>query len=125
VQDQRIWTWKDREECILVRELKAIRMVLMGTLGERVKKEGISLLRLCVDNSSVVHVTNAFVASSKPMMRELRRLKKVLDELGLQLSSEWISSVVLCAAKDETSVDIMGRMFCFNFLRKGNYDKSG
>jgi hypothetical protein len=26
--------------------------------------------------------------------------------------------VVLCAAKDETSVDIMGRMFCCNFLRK-------
>jgi hypothetical protein len=25
---------------------------------------------------------------------------------------------VLCAAKDETSVDIMGRMFCGNFLRK-------
>jgi hypothetical protein len=92
-QDQGIWKWKDREECISVRELKAIRMVLMGTLGERVKKEGISLLRLCVDNSSVVHVTNAFVASSRPMMRELRRLKKVLDELGLQLSSEWIASV--------------------------------
>jgi hypothetical protein len=68
-------------------------MILMGTLGERVKKEGISLLRLCVDNSSVVHVTNAFVAPSRPMMRELRRLKKVLDELGLQLSSERIPSV--------------------------------
>jgi hypothetical protein len=25
---------------------------------------------------------------------------------------------VLCAAKDETSVDIMGRTFCCNFLRK-------
>jgi hypothetical protein len=68
-------------------------MVLMRTLGDGVKKEGITLLRLCVDNSSVVHVTNAFVASSKPMMRELRRLKKVPDELGIQLSSEWIPSV--------------------------------
>jgi hypothetical protein len=65
----------------------------MGTLGERVKKEEISLLRLCVDNSSVVHVTNAFVASSKPIMREFHRLKNVLDELGLQLLSEWILSV--------------------------------
>jgi hypothetical protein len=92
-QDQGIWEWKDRAECISVRELKAIRMVLMGTVGERVKKEGISLLKLCVDNSSVVHVTNAFVASSRPMMREIRRLKKVLDDLGLQLSSEWIPSV--------------------------------
>jgi hypothetical protein len=92
-QDQGIWEWKDRAECISVRELKAICMVLMGTLGDRVKKEGITLLRLCVDNSSVVHVTNAFVASSSPMMRELRRLEKVLDELGLQLSSEWIPFV--------------------------------
>jgi hypothetical protein len=68
-------------------------MVLMGTLGERVKKEGIYLLRLCVDNSSVAHVTNAFVVSSRPMMREFRLLKKVLDELWLLLSSEWITSV--------------------------------
>jgi hypothetical protein len=68
-------------------------MVLMGTLTERVKKEGISLLRLCVENSSVAHVTNAFVASRKPVMRELRRLKKTLDEFGLQISSEWIPSV--------------------------------
>jgi hypothetical protein len=61
-QDQGIWEWKDRAECISVRELKAIRMVLMGTLREGVKKEGITLLRLCV---------------------------------------------VLCAAKDETSVEFM------------------
>jgi hypothetical protein len=27
-------------------------------------------------------------------------------------------SSLFCAAKDETSVDIMGRMFCCNFLRK-------
>jgi hypothetical protein len=78
-QDQGIWEWKDRAECISVRKLKAIRMVLMGTLRERVKKEGITLLRLCVDNLSVVHVTNAFVAFSRPMMRELRRFKKLRD----------------------------------------------
>jgi hypothetical protein len=78
-QDQGIWGWMDRAECISVRELKAIRMVLMGILGERVKKKGIYILRLGVDNSSVVHMTNAFVESSKPMMRELRCLKKVLD----------------------------------------------
>jgi hypothetical protein len=71
----------------LVRELKAIRVV-MRTLEERVTKKGISLLRLCVDNSSVVHLTNAFLASSKPMMRELCISKKVLDELELQLLLE-------------------------------------
>jgi hypothetical protein len=41
----------------------------MGTLEERVKKEGISLLRLCVENSSVVHAKNAFVASNRPNER--------------------------------------------------------
>jgi hypothetical protein len=35
------------------------------------------------------------------------------------------SQCVLCAAKDETSVEFMGRMFCCNFLRKVDYDKSG
>jgi hypothetical protein len=89
----KIREWKDRAEFISVRELKATRMVIMGTLRESMKKEGISLLRLCVDNPSVVHVTNAFVASSRPIMRELRRLKKVLDTLELQLLSDWIPSV--------------------------------
>jgi hypothetical protein len=32
---------------------------------------------------------------------------------------------VLCVAKDETSVDIMCRNFCCNFLWKSRYDKSG
>jgi hypothetical protein len=49
-QDQLIWEWRVGEECISVRKLKAIRTVLMGTLGERVKKKVVSLLRLCVDN---------------------------------------------------------------------------
>jgi hypothetical protein len=64
-----------------------------GNAKKRVRKEGISKLRLCIDNSSVVHVTNAFVASSGPIVvREIRRFNKVLDKLGLQLSSEWIPS---------------------------------
>jgi hypothetical protein len=92
-QDQGIWQWMDRAECSSVRELKAIRMLLAGQLGERVKREGISMLRLCIDNKSVVHITNAFVASSRPMMREFRRLKVVFDRLGLQVSSEWMPSV--------------------------------
>jgi hypothetical protein len=37
------------------------------------------------------------------------------DDFSLKLGAE---PPVLCAGKDETSVDIMGRMFCCNFLRK-------
>jgi hypothetical protein len=40
-----------------------------GNDGRTREEEGIYLFRLCFDNSSVVHVTNAFVASSRPMMR--------------------------------------------------------
>jgi hypothetical protein len=85
-------------------------MVLVGAMGERVKDEGIPLLRLCVNNSSVVHVTSAFVASSKPMMREIRCLKKVLDELGLQFSSEWIPSVA------NKFADVLSRRFSPGYL---------
>jgi hypothetical protein len=70
-------------------------MLLTGQLGERVKTEGIIMLRPCVDNTSVVLVTNAFVAASRPMIRELRGLQKVvLDDLCLQRSSDWVLSVV-------------------------------
>jgi hypothetical protein len=75
-QGQEIWERNDRAECISLRELKAVLSVLMEMLGKRVKKDRTSLLRLCIDNMSVVHVTKAFVASSKPMMRELLCLKK-------------------------------------------------
>jgi hypothetical protein len=40
------------------------------------------------------------------------------DAVREMRSSESSHGEVLCAAKDETSVDIMGRMFCCNFLRK-------
>jgi hypothetical protein len=104
-QDQGIWQWRDRAECISPRELKAIRMSLVDQMGERVKREGISMLRLCIDNTSEVHVTNAFVESSRRIMRELRRLKVVLDQLGLQMSSEWIPSVA------KTFADGLSRRF--------------
>jgi hypothetical protein len=45
-----------------------------GNAGRTREEGGKYFLRLCVDNSSVVHVTNAFVAPSKPMKRELRPL---------------------------------------------------
>jgi hypothetical protein len=69
-------------------------MLLMGNLGERVKREGIKVLRLCGHNTSVQFVTRSFVAASRPIMRDLRQLKRVLDYLGLQHSSEWLPSIL-------------------------------
>lgn len=92
-QAQGIWSWQDRVESISYRELKAIRLLLTGSLGKRVVQEGHKNVLLHVDNQAVVHITNSFVSASRPMMRELRRLKVVLERLGVQIRSEWIPSV--------------------------------
>lgn len=91
--DQGVWSWKDRAESITYRELKAIRLLLMGRLGNRLALSREQNLLLHVDNQAVVHITNAFVSSSRAMMRELRRLKRVLDRHGLHIRTEWLPSV--------------------------------
>jgi hypothetical protein len=50
-------------------------------------------------------VENAFMASGRPMMKELCRLKKVLDELEAHFSSEWKPSVA------NKYVDALSRRF--------------
>jgi hypothetical protein len=91
-ESQGVWRWRDRAQNITVRELRAVRMLLQGMLGQKSQVAGMKLLRLCVDNTGVVAVTNAFVPASREMMRELRRLKKVLDSSGIRLATEWIPS---------------------------------
>lgn len=54
---------------------------------------GLKELLIRCDNSSVVHITNAMVSASRGMMSELRRLKCILDHMGLHISAEWIPSV--------------------------------
>lgn len=89
---QEIWNWKDRAESISYRELKAIRKLLQGNLGTEIAKRGHENLLLHVDNQAVVHITNSFVSASRPMMRELRKLKLELDHMGLKIKAEWIPS---------------------------------
>lgn len=50
-------------------------------------------LQYNVDNAAVVHIVNSFVNTSPELMKELRRLNTVLDELGLRLRAEWILSI--------------------------------
>ena len=92
-QAQGVWTWEDRAESISYRELKAIRRLLTGCIWSELVSQGRKHLLLHVDNMAVVHITNAMVSASRPMMRELRRLKCVLDRQGFQIRSEWIPSV--------------------------------
>lgn len=91
-ESQAIWTAGDREDCITVRELRSVRLLLEGRLGERSQEAGMRLLRLCGDNTGVVAVARTFTSASRPMMRELRRLKATLDARGLRLQPEWLPS---------------------------------
>ncbi len=98
---QGIWKWQDRAESISYRELKAIRMLLtkrnheqLNSFGSLLKQAGVSNVKLWCDNMATVHVTNAMVSASRPMMRELRLLKRELDRLGLHIASAWLPSVL-------------------------------
>jgi hypothetical protein len=69
------------------------------------------------DNSYVSRVTSA--GSSEELaeshVNKTTRLATEESEQPLGLGGSY---PMLCAAKDETSVEFMGRMFCCNFLRK-------
>lgn len=92
--DQGVWNWRDRAESITYRELKAIRKVLQGAIGQEVMSRGVQKLLVHVDNQAVVHITNSFVTASRPLMRELRRLKLVLSRMGVSIRAEWLPSAV-------------------------------
>lgn len=92
--DQNVWTWRDRAKSITLRELKAIRMLLSRQLGDKVRKKAVTKLLLHVDNQVVVHVCNSYVSPSRALMRELRKLKLVLDRSGIVIKAEWLPSVM-------------------------------
>lgn len=86
---QGIWSWQDRANSITYRELKHIRVLLSGYLETKAVERMRIRLLLNVDNQAVVHITNAFVSASRPLMREIRCLQVVLDRLGFQIRPEY------------------------------------
>lgn len=40
------------------------------------------------------NICNAFLSAIRPMMRELRSLKLVMDRLGIIIKAEWLSSAM-------------------------------
>lgn len=92
--DQGVWNWHNRANRITLREFKAIRKILMGALGENIKRLKTRDLLMHVDHNAVVHITNSFVRASREMIRELRKHKVVLDRLGLRIRSEWLPSAL-------------------------------
>lgn len=72
--------------------MKAVRKLIQGNFGKKLKGRGISNLILHVDNEEVFHITKSFVSVSQPLIRELRRLKLVLSELNVHVRAEWLPS---------------------------------
>ena len=91
---QGVWSWRERAKAITHRELRAIRLSLSRSLGYEIVNRRKKHVVLHVDNQVVVHVVISFVSASLQMMDELRRLKRLLDALGLTVRAEWIPSVV-------------------------------
>lgn len=92
--DQGVWQWMDRAESITFRELREVRKLLSRDLGEKIRERAVLQLLLHVDNQAVVHICNSLVSSSRAMMRELRRLKVLLDRNGIVIKAEWLPSVM-------------------------------
>jgi hypothetical protein len=62
--------------------------------GKWLKYNGVTTLSGFDDNSCVVHVVNAMISASPAIMKELRRLKRELDDLGISISLTWLPSAL-------------------------------
>jgi hypothetical protein len=70
------------------------RLLLQKHFASLVAKAETKLILLHEDNQAVVHILNAMVSASRPMMAELRRLEVMLRILGVALEARWILSAV-------------------------------
>ena len=96
-----MWDWQSRAESISYRDLRAVRMLLTNmsrehepSFGARLRHMGVSTVGLQCDNTATVLVINAMVSASRPMMRELRLLKRELDRLKVHIDARWLPSVL-------------------------------
>jgi hypothetical protein len=85
---------RKRAEAITLRELKAVRLLLQRHFSSYVAQEDTKRIPLHEDNQAVVHILNAMVSASRPMMAELRRLEVMLRALGIRIESRWLPSAV-------------------------------
>ena len=67
--------------------------MLTGSLVTEVVQKVHADLLLHVDNQAVVRITDLFFSAGRPLMREMRKRKVVLDYLGLNLGTDWIPPV--------------------------------
>lgn len=84
-----VWTAEARKESIMLRELKAVTLVLGRELGVAAQKESVKRLRLYIDNLGAKFIIRRMTSRSKTIMREVRVLQRLLEKLGLSLDPHW------------------------------------
>jgi hypothetical protein len=87
--------------------------------AERIRADGIkAMVALRSGTAEYGPLRNRLSDRNYRQGNEQENVQGNTEEGDVQGNKKEDDAQVLCAAKDETSVDIMRRMFCYNFLRK-------
>ncbi len=124
-----MWSWQDRAESISYGELKALRMMLtnldrtrQNSFHSQIDRAGISHVRWWCHNLLSAYVKNPIVTASRPVMRELRLVKRELRSLGIHISSKWLQSVLNIYADRLSRRFPSGDLHVRNWLRQSVLD---
>jgi hypothetical protein len=71
-----------------------VRLLLQRHFASFVAKAETKRILLHEDNQAVMHILNAMVSASRPMMAELHRLEVMLRALGVRMDAQWLPSAV-------------------------------
>ena len=93
-QGQALWCAQERSLNISLRELRAVRLLLLGPFASLARSRSIRRVLLWEDNSGVVSVINRMVSRSPAMMSEPRKLQRLLRSLDVHISAKWLPSAV-------------------------------
>jgi hypothetical protein len=63
-----LWATKERSDAITLRELNAVRLLLQRHFASYVAQAETRPILLHEDNQAMVHILNAMVSASRPMM---------------------------------------------------------
>lgn len=86
-----LWDPLLRVQPITFKELRAVTDNLRSF--ERYLKQG-QHIKVWEDNQAVVSILNSMTSRSRPLMRELRRLHRLLLRLGITIESQYVPSAV-------------------------------
>jgi hypothetical protein len=92
MEDSGIWTAREKMESIALRELKAVHLVLGQRIGVDVSRNGVRRVKLFVDNLGAEHIIRKMSLRSRAIMREVRVLQRLLENLGITLDPHWLPS---------------------------------